>query len=120
MVVLQISDIVYPPKTKPNRPTQQPPGHIARGPKVCTHVSTHGSCLLYSFVFQHSNDVERDIPVSRRDEQVTGITRLNGRDLVNGHDNTHSNHVIPCTACSKDIPLNKFLEHVEMCTISTK
>ena len=123
MFVLQISDIVYPPKTtaktKPNRPAQQPPGHIARGPKVCVYNGVRGG-PLYSFVFQHSNDVERDIPVSRRDEQVTGITRLNGRDLLNGHENGYGSHMIPCTGCSKDIPLTKFLEHVETCTVSTK
>ena len=76
--------------------------------------------MLYSFIFQHSNDVERDKPVSRRDEQVTGISRLNGHDLLNGHDNAHGSHVIPCTGCSKDIPLINFLKHVETCTVSTK
>lgn len=83
------------------------------------------SCV-YSIVFQHSNDVERDKQISsaRRDEQVTGVTRLNGHDLLNGHDkmerSSYSNHVIPCTACSKEIPLDKFLEHMEQCTVSTR
>lgn len=107
----QISDIVYPPKTttktRSNHSAQKPPGHVARGPK-------------------HSSDVERDkqLSGSRRDEQVTGVTRLNGHDLLNGHDMmesfTQSDHVIPCTGCSKEIPLDKFLEHMEHCTVSTR
>ena len=90
--------------------------------------------FLSSNVFQHSNDVERDkqIPSQQRNEQITGVTRLNGHDLLNGthdllngHDkveksSTYSNHVIPCTACSKEIPLDKFLEHMEQCTVSTR
>ena len=93
---------------------------------------------MYSIVFQHSNDVERDEQKSgsRRDEQVTGVTRLNGHDLLNSHDvlnghdmlnghdklenSTYSDHVIPCTTCSKEIPLEKFLEHMEQCSISTR
>ena len=87
---------------------------------------------MYSIVFQHSNDVERDKQISsgRHDEQVTGVTRLNGNDLLNGHEvlnghdkmesSTYSDHVIPCTGCSKEIPLDKFLEHMEQCTMSTR
>ena len=90
--------------------------------------------ITYSNLFQHSNDVERDKQISsqQRNEQVTGVTRLNGHDLLNGtcdllnsHDkleksSTYSSHVIPCTACSKEIPLDKFLEHMEQCTVSAR
>ena len=51
---LQVSDIVYPPKTttktKSNRPTQKPPGHVARGPTVRN--LTNGVVLtLYILLF---------------------------------------------------------------------
>ena len=122
---------MYPPKTttktRSNHSAQKPPGHVARGPKVCgLYCVGHYQYIIYSFVFQHSSDVERDkqLSGSRRDEQVTGVTRLNGHDLLNGHDMmesfTQSDHVIPCTGCSKEIPLDKFLEHMEHCTVSTR
>lgn len=75
----------------------------------------------YSIVFKHSNDVERDKQISsgRRDEQVTGLARLNGHDVME-KSSTYSAHMIPCTACSKQIPLDKFLEHMEQCTVSSR
>lgn len=56
---------------------------------------------------------------------LNGCDALNGHDVLNGDDtmeksSTYSGHVIPCTACSKEIPLDKFLEHMEQCTISTR
>ena len=72
--------------------------------------------------------MERDKQITggHRDEQVTGVTRCNGHhDLLNGHDvmeksSTYSAHVIPCTGCSKEIPLDKFLEHMEHCSVSSR
>ena len=77
---------------------------------------------LFSVLFQHASDVEHDkhLPTSsRRDEQVTGVTQLNSHDFaVTSH--ALSPHVIPCTACNQEIPLDKFLEHMENCTANNR